>query len=189
MANVPIPDDPLLTAEACKVPVVVKLDPLRAYVTGATVQDEACLLIEPDVKVEAKKPFAVQNQSSNDAEEPIVQQFPIDQVTQQTVALPPQSSAIQLGDVRTEIEAFEFDPTATSTLLPHNTLNLPSLLDSKSSLSDSSSAIIAICRICHMPGEEDEILITPCRCAGTLQFIHNTCLQVRIYIRRFCKKH
>ncbi len=45
--------------------------------------------------------------------------------------------------------------------------------------SETSSAILPICRICHMPGEdEDEMLISPCRCAGTLQFIHNTCLQV-----------
>ncbi len=45
--------------------------------------------------------------------------------------------------------------------------------------SETSSAILPICRICHMPGEdEEEMLISPCRCAGTLQFIHNTCLQV-----------
>ena len=47
--------------------------------------------------------------------------------------------------------------------------------------SETSSAVLPICRICHMPGElddEQEMLISPCRCAGTLQFIHNTCLQV-----------
>ena len=58
---------------------------------------------------------------------------------------------------------------------------------SKSNLSDSQSAILAICRICHMPGDEDEILISPCRCAGTLQFIHNTCLQVKfVYLSFVC---
>ena len=47
--------------------------------------------------------------------------------------------------------------------------------------SETSSAVLPICRICHMTGElddEQEMLISPCRCAGTLQFIHNTCLQV-----------
>ena len=47
--------------------------------------------------------------------------------------------------------------------------------------SETSSAVLPICRICHMPSEledEQEMLISPCRCAGTLQFIHNTCLQV-----------
>ena len=58
-------------------------------------------------------------------------------------------------------------------------LVLPSILDSKSSLSDSASVIIPFCRICHMAGDDTEILITPCRCAGTLQFIHDKCLQVR----------
>ena len=52
--------------------------------------------------------------------------------------------------------------------------------------SETSSAMLPICRICHMPGElddEQEMLISPCRCAGTLQFIHNTCLQVRKWTR------
>ena len=49
-------------------------------------------------------------------------------------------------------------------------------LDNKS---DSVSMNLNICRICHMPGDDtSEGLISPCRCAGTLQFIHNTCLMV-----------
>jgi len=54
-------------------------------------------------------------------------------------------------------------------------LKLPAY-DSKSNLSETASALLAICRICHQPGDEYDILISPCRCAGTLQFIHNTCL-------------
>lgn len=43
--------------------------------------------------------------------------------------------------------------------------------------SDCGSMNMNICRICHMPEDEDQqILISPCRCAGSLQYIHNTCL-------------
>jgi hypothetical protein len=56
----------------------------------------------------------------------------------------------------------------------------PPLYGSKSNLSDTASAIVPICRICHQPGEGLDILISPCRCAGTLQFIHNTCLMVGV---------
>lgn len=33
-----------------------------------------------------------------------------------------------------------------------------------------------ICRICHCEGDEDSPLITPCRCTGTLRFVHQACL-------------
>ena len=58
--------------------------------------------------------------------------------------------------------------------------------------SETSSAALPICRICHMPGEledEQEMLISPCRCAGTLQFIHNTCLQVIYLHDPICAMH
>lgn len=48
-------------------------------------------------------------------------------------------------------------------------------LDQKS---ETNSALLPICRICHMPEDDKEILISPCRCAGSLKFIHNTCLMV-----------
>lgn len=68
-----------------------------------------------------------------------------------------------------------FKGTDSASLVP---LPLPLSLDTKSNLTDSTSAILPICRICHMPGDESEILISPCRCVGTVQFIHNTCLMV-----------
>ena len=49
--------------------------------------------------------------------------------------------------------------------------------DSKSNVSDSTSAYMPICRICH-ESAIFENLISPCRCAGSLGFIHNTCLMV-----------
>uniref|UniRef100_A0AAA9TCM7 RING-type E3 ubiquitin transferase n=1 Tax=Bos taurus TaxID=9913 RepID=A0AAA9TCM7_BOVIN len=32
------------------------------------------------------------------------------------------------------------------------------------------------CRICHCEGDEESPLITPCRCTGTLRFVHQACL-------------
>lgn len=42
----------------------------------------------------------------------------------------------------------------------------------------SSSSAYPTCRICHLPGELGESLITPCRCSGTVQYVHTTCLVV-----------
>nr|XP_056711839.1 E3 ubiquitin-protein ligase MARCHF1 isoform X1 [Euleptes europaea] len=33
-----------------------------------------------------------------------------------------------------------------------------------------------ICRICHCEGDDENPLITPCRCTGTLRFVHQGCL-------------
>ncbi|GAB5578579.1 E3 ubiquitin-protein ligase MARCHF8 isoform X1 [Prionailurus iriomotensis] len=33
------------------------------------------------------------------------------------------------------------------------------------------------CRICHCEGDDESPLITPCRCTGSLHFVHQTCLQ------------
>uniref|UniRef100_A0A3Q2DXZ0 RING-type E3 ubiquitin transferase n=1 Tax=Cyprinodon variegatus TaxID=28743 RepID=A0A3Q2DXZ0_CYPVA len=33
-----------------------------------------------------------------------------------------------------------------------------------------------ICRICHCEGDDDCRLITPCRCTGSLSFVHQACL-------------
>uniref|UniRef100_A0A673SXB9 RING-type E3 ubiquitin transferase n=1 Tax=Suricata suricatta TaxID=37032 RepID=A0A673SXB9_SURSU len=35
---------------------------------------------------------------------------------------------------------------------------------------------LKICRICHCEGDEESPLITPCRCTGTLRFVHQSCL-------------
>uniref|UniRef100_A0A131YZT2 E3 ubiquitin-protein ligase MARCH1/8 n=1 Tax=Rhipicephalus appendiculatus TaxID=34631 RepID=A0A131YZT2_RHIAP len=32
------------------------------------------------------------------------------------------------------------------------------------------------CKICHMPARDDDPLISPCRCSGTVQYIHCGCL-------------
>ncbi|XP_021108124.1 E3 ubiquitin-protein ligase MARCH8 isoform X2 [Heterocephalus glaber] len=33
------------------------------------------------------------------------------------------------------------------------------------------------CRICHCEGDDESPLITPCRCTGSLHFVHQACLQ------------
>lgn len=33
-----------------------------------------------------------------------------------------------------------------------------------------------VCRICHSEGDEECPLITPCRCTGSLRFVHHACL-------------
>uniref|UniRef100_UPI00398E6178 E3 ubiquitin-protein ligase MARCHF1-like n=1 Tax=Pristiophorus japonicus TaxID=55135 RepID=UPI00398E6178 len=44
---------------------------------------------------------------------------------------------------------------------------------SRTSVSPSTQDI---CRICHCEGDDDGPLITPCRCTGTLRFVHQACL-------------
>nr|XP_019565858.1 PREDICTED: E3 ubiquitin-protein ligase MARCH8 isoform X1 [Rhinolophus sinicus] len=56
-------------------------------------------------------------------------------------------------------------------------------LDCPSPLSEKRSPISPVstsgdtCRICHCEGDEDSPLITPCRCTGSLHFVHQACLQ------------
>lgn len=52
----------------------------------------------------------------------------------------------------------------------------------------SSTASMPMCRICHHPqGDGLDTLISPCRCAGTMQFIHQGCLNKWLEVKR-CKK-
>ncbi|KAM6149299.1 E3 ubiquitin-protein ligase MARCHF1 isoform 1-T1 [Erethizon dorsatum] len=41
---------------------------------------------------------------------------------------------------------------------------------------DDGSDHVEVCRICHCEGDEESPLITPCRCTGTLRFVHQSCL-------------
>ena len=48
----------------------------------------------------------------------------------------------------------------------------------KKSISMSSmTSSMEICRICHCEAEPDLPLISPCVCAGSLQYVHQSCLQ------------
>jgi E3 ubiquitin-protein ligase MARCH1/8 len=46
-----------------------------------------------------------------------------------------------------------------------------------SSKSSKTSDCPDICRICHCEGTNDEPLISPCLCLGTMQYLHQSCLQ------------
>ena len=48
---------------------------------------------------------------------------------------------------------------------------------SSSSSSSRTSDCPDICRICHCEGTDDEPLISPCLCLGTMQYLHQACLQ------------
>jgi hypothetical protein len=48
---------------------------------------------------------------------------------------------------------------------------------SLSSSSSKTSDYTDICRICHCEGTDDEPLISPCLCLGTMQYLHQSCLQ------------
>lgn len=57
---------------------------------------------------------------------------------------------------------------------------IPVKSPSKCSLSSNSSKTSDypdICRICHCEGTIDEPLISPCYCLGTMQYLHQSCLQ------------
>ena len=46
-----------------------------------------------------------------------------------------------------------------------------------------SVSLFPFCRICHMAASDsEEPLISPCRCSGTMQYIHGSCLMV-CYLR------
>ena len=49
-------------------------------------------------------------------------------------------------------------------------------------LSQSSSIIsMPVCRICQLPGMEPaNHLISPCRCLGSIRYVHNNCLLVSL---------
>ena len=50
-------------------------------------------------------------------------------------------------------------------------------------VSECGTDMLTICRICQMPGDEKEPLISPCRCSGSLRYIHFSCLKVRFCFR------
>ncbi|XP_031569929.1 E3 ubiquitin-protein ligase MARCH8-like [Actinia tenebrosa] len=55
-------------------------------------------------------------------------------------------------------------------------VEVPRQKQSISCVSIASSGM-AICRICHCEAEVDQPLISPCHCAGSLRYVHQSCLQ------------
>ncbi len=67
-------------------------------------------------------------------------------------------------------------------LLGHGLENQNVDIDCGSCLSASSSTVSTpVCRICQLPGvEPSNPLISPCRCLGSIRYVHNNCLLVRV---------
>ena len=63
--------------------------------------------------------------------------------------------------------------------------------DNGSCLSASSSTVsMPVCRICQLPGVEPaNPLISPCRCLGSIRYVHNNCLLVSTYILQESRPH
>ncbi|XP_003803542.1 E3 ubiquitin-protein ligase MARCH8 isoform X1 [Otolemur garnettii] len=56
-------------------------------------------------------------------------------------------------------------------------LDCPSPLSEKCPPTSPVSISGDACRICHCEGDDESPLITPCRCTGSLHFVHQACLQ------------
>ena len=44
--------------------------------------------------------------------------------------------------------------------------------------SDAGTDLLPVCRICQLPGDKEDFLFSPCRCSGTMMFVHYLCLLV-----------
>ncbi|KAL8566782.1 hypothetical protein ACOMHN_005733 [Nucella lapillus] len=42
--------------------------------------------------------------------------------------------------------------------------------------SDAGTDLLPVCRICQLPGDKEDFLFSPCRCCGTMKFVHYLCL-------------
>ena len=49
-------------------------------------------------------------------------------------------------------------------------------------VSECGTDMCSTCRICQMPGDDHDPLISPCRCAGSLRYVHTSCLKVTFWI-------
>ena len=78
------------------------------------------------------------------------------------------------SDVPSDIE------TKRELLLSHGLENQNIDIERGSCLSASSSTVsLPVCRICQLPGiEPSNPLISPCRCLGSIRYVHNNCLLV-----------
>lgn len=67
---------------------------------------------------------------------------------------------------------------AAASMAPVTTNNNTLISYEPTPFSSTLSSLSPLCRICQCPSEAENILITPCRCDGSLKHIHATCLLV-----------
>lgn len=87
-----------------------------------------------------------------------------------------QVTPLPSGEV-TPLQSYNGTPLASANVTP-----LPIKKWPRSNDSDTGTDIVPICRICHLPGDKEDPLFKPCRCSGTLRFIHYGCLMKWIEI-------
>ena len=89
-------------------------------------------------------------------------------------------------DVITQAYCGVFRPyLKTSLKLGHGGLENQNVdIENTSCLSMTSSNVsLPVCRICQLPGvEPSNPLISPCRCLGSIRYVHNNCLLVSTYL-------
>lgn len=75
------------------------------------------------------------------------------------------------------------DDTPSHPLVPHHQVPHPLVVSLRSSCppptmsTSSSTTSMPICRICQLPSiEPNNHLISPCRCLGSIRYVHNPCL-------------
>ena len=78
------------------------------------------------------------------------------------------------------------EQTIFTTPLLSNKNSLPCQISLSSTSSKTTVDYPDICRICHSEGTIDEPLISPCLCLGTMQYLHQACLQR--WIKSACVK-
>lgn len=87
-----------------------------------------------------------------------------------------QVTPLPSGEV-TPLQSYNNTPLTSANATPLPIKKWPCSNDS-----DTGTDILPICRICHLPGDKEDSLFKPCRCSGTLRFIHNGCLMKWIEI-------
>uniref|UniRef100_A0A5S6QEX6 RING-CH-type domain-containing protein n=1 Tax=Trichuris muris TaxID=70415 RepID=A0A5S6QEX6_TRIMR len=84
------------------------------------------------------------------------------------------SSSKSIDEKRNEESVMlNMEPTGRREEKAHGTLGIDSI---RSASSTSVCSLQQQCRICHLPASRGRALVSPCRCLGTLRFVHKACL-------------
>lgn len=88
-------------------------------------------------------------------------------------AEPPDPTLVQLGSSNITIASIHTIGSCNLTPLPQK----KKFYSREGSVTGTD--LLPICRICQLPGDMVDPLFSPCRCSGSLRFIHYSCLKVR----------
>ncbi|ESO88147.1 hypothetical protein LOTGIDRAFT_234708 [Lottia gigantea] len=82
------------------------------------------------------------------------------------------SKDLRAEDSDCEDDSLSYISSPNLTPIPIKKFKQPLLGDASTVCSDN----MPCCRICQLPGDKTEILFSPCRCSGSLKFVHYACL-------------